>query len=88
MSARSGRRWKGLLIGGVLAASGMIGTLVEGTHAALYVPVCQPGAHWIREGSCAVLWYRVLAMELLLGLGVAIVVLDLVRRAHARWRMG
>jgi hypothetical protein len=33
-----------------------------------------------------VLWYEVLAMELLVVLGLALVALDLARPAHSRWR--
>jgi hypothetical protein len=54
--------------------------------AALFVPICQPGAHGIREGRCAVLWYEVLAMELLVVLCLALVVVDLARRARSGWR--
>lgn len=87
MSAPPGRRGKKLLLGGlVLTVVGFLGFVTEATHAALFVPMCQPGAHWLREGRCAVLWYRVLAMELLLGLGVTLVVVDLGRRARSRWR--
>jgi hypothetical protein len=87
MSAPPGRRGKRLLLAGlILTVVGFLGFVTEATHAALFVPICQPGAHWLGEGRCAVLWYRVLAMELLLGLGVALVVVDLAWRAHSRWR--
>jgi len=86
MSAQPGRHGKKLLIAGlVLSAVAVLGFFSEAMLAGLFVPICQPGEHWIREGRCGLLWYRVLAMELLFGLGVTLVLLDLTRRMLSRW---
>jgi len=63
MSAPPGLRGKRLLVAGlIVTAIGVLGFFSEAVLAALLVPICRPGAHWVREGRCAVLWYRILGV--------------------------
>ena len=51
-------------------------------HAALNVPICQPGEHWIREGRCGVLARWLLAAIGVTFLGAALVAWG----GGVRWR--
>ena len=70
-----GRRGKKLLLAGlVLFVAGVLGTLTLMMHALLYVPICQPGTVWIREGGCGFLRFRIAAGIWVTGLGVLLLV--------------
>jgi hypothetical protein len=85
ISSERGRLGRKLVIAGIVVSmAGVIGYLAAGMHAALYVPICQPGEHWSGNGACAVLKLRVLAMVGVLGVGIAITFAGFVRAQRER----
>ena len=80
-------RGKKLLLAGMfLFVVGLLGTLTLRMLATLYVPICQQGAEWIREGGRGLLRFRLAAGMWVTPLGALLFVCGAVVQLRARRR--
>ena len=87
MAASADRRGKKLMLAGlVVFFVGVLGTLTFAMHALLYLPTCQPGAVWIREGGCGFIRLRISAWMWVTALGPLLAVWGAVVHLRARRR--
>jgi hypothetical protein len=71
-----------ILAGLVIFVIGVLAFFTFAMHAVLYVPICQPGEHWIHEGGCRILELRIGAAMGVTALGIVLVLWGGV----VRWR--